>query len=108
MTEELAAMMEAVKANDQGGWLTGDNPVALVATEWLEWGFTVGTAVPYWKAGCFMPEETAQLRDNDVTPEQAAMTHNDLGDTLGYHYCNGDIGLVKLLDIVCPITKEAQ
>lgn len=99
MTEELAAMMEAIDAHNAGGWLTGDDPVALVATDWVEWGFTPGTAVPYWNAGCFLPEETAQLRDNDVTPEQAEMVHNDLGDTIGYHYCNGDISMKTVLEL---------
>lgn len=38
---------------------------------WVESGFTLKTAKPWWEADGFEPEACAQLRDAGITPDQA-------------------------------------
>lgn len=92
----MATMIDLVRENDHGFWLTGGNPAETVAEEWEAAGFTVDDVVGWWQADCFDAQRTKELRDAGLTPEDVTAEDED-GNLLGYAYCNGDItlGFVK-------------
>lgn len=89
-SEALIRMVQAVRDNDAGDWLTGGDPIEGIAQEWLDFGFDDEDVVPWWKAGCFMPYETSELRAQGFTPEQVGLKPEGETETIGYLYCAGE------------------
>ena len=103
--QQVADMITAIRCT-QGGvdFLAGSESVEQAAQEWIDAGFTAGSAADWWEAGCFDADRTAELRDAGLTPDQAGQRHDDLSDvgarSIGYAYCNLDISLHRAEEMI--------
>ena len=80
-------------------WLCGESPQDIVAAEWVEHGFTSKTVGAWWLARCFEPVQAAELRDAGIEPEDVCRACA-VGDTVGYHHSNFDLGLDDVRELI--------
>ncbi len=96
--DDMSGMIRCETGNEL---LIGPEPIETIAQEWLDAGFTCESAPAWWRAGCFLADSTAQLREAGMTPEQAEVDCPQFpGTSWGYAYCNCDVSIEAVRDAV--------
>lgn len=98
---KMISMVDVVKSH--GAFASGNDPEE-IAIEWDEWDFSLEEVDAWLYARCFEPEMAYELKDCDITPEQAGkMTERGIGgykDTIGYKLSNCDLTLEEAIEEV--------
>ena len=74
-TKQTTDMIEAIRHIETMGWnLVGWDWVNSSAADWLDAGFTVETAEPWWAVDCFNAVRAAAYRDAGIDPADMSTT----------------------------------
>ncbi len=91
----METMLEAVRTQDHGTWLTNGEPAEAVAQQWTDAVGDVATAQAWWSARCFDPASARALTEAGVAPQQAAQRYSAQDGMLGYLVANGDLSVAE-------------